>query len=132
MHRPTLNEKQLHDVTWIGSTYFVASAGFYDTYHANTHDFTWVDPLPDDIIKTPPALSFTVNTAKFQGRVTVIYERADDLYVVELRCGEALIKRVDSLFFDSPGETLESLIDDGHWRKIRVEVMSDKCKPIQH
>lgn len=41
MHRPTLNEKQLHDVTWIGSTFFLNTAGFYDTYHASTPREAW-------------------------------------------------------------------------------------------
>ncbi|EXF95918.1 GTPase [Pseudomonas fluorescens HK44] len=95
---------------------------------AGARDFTWVDPLPADIIKTPPAISFTVNTAKFQGQVTVLYERTDDLYAVELHCGEELIERVDSVFFDSLGETLERLIDDGYWRQIQVEVVSRKRK----
>jgi hypothetical protein len=34
---------------------------------AGARDFTWVDPLPKDIIATPPAIGFTVATAKFQG-----------------------------------------------------------------
>ena len=33
---------------------------------AGARDFTWVDPLPNDIIATPPAIAFTVATAKFQ------------------------------------------------------------------
>jgi hypothetical protein len=45
---------------------------------AGARDFTWVDPLPKDIIATPPAIAFTVATAKFQGRVTVLYERGLD------------------------------------------------------
>lgn len=99
---------------------------------AGAQEFTWVDPLPADIIKTPPALSFTVDTTRFHGRVTVLYERADDLYSVELHCGETLVERVDAVFFDTLGETLESLIDDGHWRQIQVDVISGKCKQIQH
>src|SRR3546814_9826753 len=42
---------------------------------AGARDITWVDPLPADIIRTPPAIGFTVATMKFQGRVTVLYER---------------------------------------------------------
>ncbi|CAI1237660.1 GTPase [Serratia ficaria] len=71
---------------------------------AGAKDFIWVDPLPRDIIKTPPVISFTVSTAKFQGRVTVLYERADDLYAVELRRGDELVKRVDEVFFDFSGK----------------------------
>src|SRR3546814_11197587 len=51
---------------------------------AGARDFTWVDPTPSKIIETPPAISFTVSTAKFEGRVTILYDRGGDTYVVEL------------------------------------------------
>lgn len=41
MTRPNLDKTQMHDVTWIGSTYFVSTAGFYDTYHARTPREGW-------------------------------------------------------------------------------------------
>ncbi|MEL7630303.1 conjugal transfer protein TraG N-terminal domain-containing protein [Pectobacterium aroidearum] len=41
MHRPDLDEAQMHDVTWIGSTYFVSTGGFYDTYRAKTPREGW-------------------------------------------------------------------------------------------
>ncbi|MEN1536521.1 GTPase, partial [Pseudomonas aeruginosa] len=85
---------------------------------AGARDITWVDPLPADIIRTPPAIGFTVATMKFQGCVTVLYERGLDLYAVELRRDGELIERVDEVFFDTLGETLERLIDDGSWRRI--------------
>jgi hypothetical protein len=34
MSRPTLNDDQMNDVTWIGSHFFLDTAGYYDTYHA--------------------------------------------------------------------------------------------------
>lgn len=48
---------------------------------AEARDFTWVDLLPNNIIETPPAISFTVSTEKFQGRVvfTRILNSEDDL-----------------------------------------------------
>ncbi|HBP6528074.1 GTPase [Pseudomonas aeruginosa] len=98
---------------------------------AGAREFSVVDPLPDDIIKTPPAISFTVATAKFQGQVTLLYDRADDLYVIELKRDGELIERVDQVFFDSLGETLEQLIDDGSWRRIQVQCLSG-TKPVRH
>lgn len=98
---------------------------------AGARDFTWVDPLPKDIIATPPAIGFTVVTAKFQGRVTVLYERGLDLYAVELHRDGELIERVTEVFFDTLGETLARLIDDGSWRRIRVQRLSGR-KPVQH
>ncbi|NYT62830.1 conjugal transfer protein TraG N-terminal domain-containing protein [Alcaligenaceae bacterium] len=41
MNRPELNEAQMHDVTWIGSRYFVDSAGYYDTYRSSTPRDAW-------------------------------------------------------------------------------------------
>lgn len=41
MSRPTLNEEEMNDVTWIGSSYFVDEAGFYDTYHSRTPRTAW-------------------------------------------------------------------------------------------
>src|SRR5690606_35616966 len=93
---------------------------------AGARDFICVDPLPNDIITTPPAIGFTVATAKFQGQVTILYERGDDLYAVELRRDEELVERVDEVFFDMLGATLERLIDDGSWRQIRVAVVSGR------
>lgn len=41
MARPTLNEQEMNDVTWIGSTYFVDEPGFYDTYHSRAPRTPW-------------------------------------------------------------------------------------------
>lgn len=91
---------------------------------ANACEFTWVDPLPGDIIATPPAIGFTVASAKFQGHVTVLYDRGGDVYVVELRRGDELVERIDEVYFDSLGDTLERLIDDGNWRLIHVQCLT--------
>ena len=90
---------------------------------AGACDFSWVDPEPKDILRTPPAISFTVGTEKFQGRVTVLYERGADTYAIELHCDGELVKRVDEVYFDDLGQVLERLIDDGKWREIRVNLL---------
>jgi len=41
MSRPTLSDEQMNDVTWIGSSYFLDTAGFYDTYHSSTPRTAW-------------------------------------------------------------------------------------------
>jgi len=41
MNRPTLTDDQMNDVTWIGSNYFLNTAGFYDTYHSSTPRTAW-------------------------------------------------------------------------------------------
>ncbi|MGQ0697514.1 MAG: GTPase [Panacagrimonas sp.] len=98
---------------------------------AGARDFICVDPAPANIVKTPPAISFTVATAKFDGRVTVLYERGPDLYALELHRDGVRVERVDELFFDSLGDALERLIDDGNWRRIRVQCLSGR-KPVRH
>lgn len=98
---------------------------------AGARDFTVVDPSPRNIIATPPAIGFTVASAKFHGRVTVLYERGLDTHAVELHRDGELVERVDEVFFDSLGQVLERLIDDGSWRLIRVQRLSGR-KPVQH
>ena len=49
----------------------------------------------------------------------------------ELHRGGDLVDRVDEVFFDSLGRTLERLIDDGNWRRIRVQCLSGR-KPVRH
>lgn len=41
MARPNLDETQLHDVTWIGSHYFLDTPGFYDSYRSKTPRDGW-------------------------------------------------------------------------------------------
>src|SRR5690606_33431696 len=39
--RPTLSDEQMNDVTWIGSRFFLDTAGFYDTYRSSTPRTAW-------------------------------------------------------------------------------------------
>ncbi|THF64874.1 conjugal transfer protein TraG [Pseudothauera nasutitermitis] len=41
MSRPDLDEEQMHDVTWIGSRFFLDTPGFYDTYRSRTPREGW-------------------------------------------------------------------------------------------
>ncbi|WP_036998003.1 hypothetical protein [Pseudomonas chlororaphis] len=90
---------------------------------ARARDFSLVDPRPTDIIRTPPAISFVVDTEKFTGQVSVLYDRGSDVHVVELRREGELVERLDEVHFDDLGSALERLIDDGRWRNICVEVL---------
>lgn len=94
---------------------------------AGARDFTWVDPKPSRIIETPPAISFAVSTTKFEGQVTILYDRGGDTYVVELRRDGEPVDRHDEVYFDMLGEVLERLIDDGRWRMIDVSVIDAKA-----
>ncbi|WP_418648285.1 conjugal transfer protein TraG N-terminal domain-containing protein [Thauera butanivorans] len=41
MNRPSLNDEQMYDVTWIGSRFFLDTPGFYDTYRSRTPREGW-------------------------------------------------------------------------------------------
>ena len=94
---------------------------------ARARDFTWVDPAPEQIIETPPAISFAVSSAKFEGRVTVSYDRGGDVYMIELRRNGELVDRLEGVCLNMLGETLERLIDDGQWRRIKIDVIDTKA-----
>ena len=48
MRRPSLSDEQMHDVSWIGSNYFVDTAGFYDSYRSARPRTAWTfDALRD-------------------------------------------------------------------------------------
>ncbi|HEV2680819.1 MAG TPA: GTPase [Rhodanobacter sp.] len=92
---------------------------------ANARDFEVVDPTPDDIIRTPPAIRFTVSSDKFIGRVAVLYNRGMDTYAIESRRDGAPVECiVKDVYFDDLGDVLAELIDDGQWRRIRVDVVA--------
>ncbi|CAJ4402351.1 Uncharacterised protein [Burkholderia pseudomallei] len=95
---------------------------------AGARDFVCVDPKPEDIIATPPSVSFSVKTAKLDGRVTTLYDRGLDAYAIELRRDDSLVERVDEVYVDMLGEVLERLIDDGRWRQIRIDVLAQPSR----
>lgn len=41
MNRPDLDDEQMYDVTWIGSRFFLDTAGYYDTYRSRTPRDGW-------------------------------------------------------------------------------------------
>lgn len=91
---------------------------------ASARDFVCVDPDQENIIATPPSITFSVSTTKFDGRVTVLYNRGLDAYVIELHRDSTLVERVGEVYADMLGEVLERLIDDGHWRAIRIDILA--------
>ena len=73
-----------------------------------------------------PVASYPVSTSKFEGQVTILYDRGGDTYAVELSRDGELVDRHDEVYFDMLGEVLERLIDDGRWRLIDVNVINAK------
>lgn len=89
---------------------------------AGARDFVCIDPAPDDT--TPPSIALSVTTTKFDGRVTMLYDRGLDAYVIELHRDGTVVDRIDEVYVDMLGGVLERLIDDGHWRAIRIDVLA--------
>lgn len=88
---------------------------------AKARDIEIVDPDDEHLIATPPEISFAVDTGKFSGRIAVLY----DLYAVELRADGTTIKRIEEVDVTSLAEVMADLIDDGEWRRIRVEILGN-------
>ncbi|GAB3320135.1 MULTISPECIES: conjugal transfer protein TraG N-terminal domain-containing protein [Gammaproteobacteria] len=40
-NRPTLSNAEMHDVTWVGSRFFLNTTGFYDTYRSQSPRDAW-------------------------------------------------------------------------------------------
>lgn len=113
-----------------------APDGFRKVAHllvdANAKDFSMVDPKPNNIIKTPPAIRCQVKTTRFEGELAIIYERGSDTYAIELSQADKPIERVDDVYFDELGQRLADLIDDELWLQIKVEVLSCKATRRTH
>ena len=95
---------------------------------AAAKDFSVVDPEPSDVINTPPELSFEVATEKYRGRVAILYQRSLDFFEIQLRPEGSPVQRHENIDFSSLGSELESLIDDGQWRRINIVVT--KAAPV--
>jgi hypothetical protein len=96
---------------------------------AGARDFEAIDPKPEDIIRTPPAVAFSVNTKKHCGRVRVFYNRCIDSFGVELLKDGQRTYFDDCIFFDELGQHLHGLIDDGAWNRIDVDLIEPAKKP---
>lgn len=90
---------------------------------AKARDIEIVDPDDDHLFATPPEISFEVDTGKFSGRIAVLYDRGYDLYAVELRADGTVVTRIEEVDVTSLAEVMADLIDDGEWRRIRVEIL---------
>ncbi|MCL1861904.1 MAG: GTPase [Proteobacteria bacterium] len=96
---------------------------------AQARDFEIVDPVPDDIFRTPPAVSFSVNTRKHCGRVRVFYNRGLDSFGIELLQDGERTYFDDYVLFNELGTRLHDLIDDGAWNRIDVDLIAAAKKP---
>ncbi len=99
-------------------------------YGALEQNVTYVDPTDENIIATPPSLTFSARTEKFTGAIRISYDRACDTYVVEtLNSDGSTAEKVDgNLTCFCLGDAILRLLDDGLWRYAKVQVLSKAKK----
>ena len=99
-------------------------------YDAGAKDFQVMDSSPENIIKIPPRIRFSVDNRKHCGQVDVIYDRGMDTYRIELLCGESVVESISDVYFDDLGSILGQLVDDGSWNRIGIEILAPakSCK----
>lgn len=93
-------------------------------YDAGAKDFQVMDSSPENIIKMPPRIRFSVDNGKHCGQVDVIYDRGMDTYRIELLCGECVVESISNVYFDDLGHVLGQLVDDGAWNQIGIEILA--------
>jgi hypothetical protein len=84
---------------------------------------------PEQIIDKPPTVRFRVSTQKFDGYVSIVYDRAMDSFTVVLLDPHLNSVSVDEHQFitleghSTLGQKIIELVDDGAWKIAPVEVM---------
>jgi hypothetical protein len=82
------------------------------------------DPDPENIIKSPPAITFRVQCAKLSGYINVFYDRAMDYYGIHiLDCFGTIVDTISDIDFTSMADVILKLVDDGTWRMAKVEII---------
>jgi hypothetical protein len=82
------------------------------------------DPDPENIIKSPPAITFRIQCAKLSGYLSVFYDRALDYYGINVMdgCG-TIVDTISDIDFTSMAAVIQKLVDDGTWRMAKVEIL---------
>lgn len=90
------------------------------------------DPLDEDIIAMPPTLQFRVKTDKHDGYLNIVYDRALDLYRLDLveYGSRDIVGQVDMVDLISMPGVIADLVDDGKWRIAKVEVLKPAPKKL--
>lgn len=89
---------------------------------AGVRELDFIDPPEDQSSETPPSMLFNASTKVFQGSVQVAYDRGMDYYTVTLRRG-AEVEEFSEIDFMQLPDLLKEKLDDGEWRKVKVEVL---------
>ncbi|MHB1704714.1 MAG: hypothetical protein ACYCSH_01515 [Acidithiobacillus sp.] len=80
---------------------------------------------PEDVIKSPPAITFRIQCAKLSGYIRVFYDRSMDYYGIHVMdtCG-TIVDTISDIDFTSMAEVIQDLVDDGTWCQAKVEFIT--------
>ncbi|CDQ09231.1 conserved protein of unknown function [Acidithiobacillus ferrivorans] len=89
------------------------------------------DPDPENIIKSPPAITFRIQCAKLSGYLNVFYDRAMDYYGINVMdgCG-TIVDTISDIAFTCMAGVIQDLVDDEAWRVAKVEILQ-KVRPAR-
>lgn len=75
-----------------------------------------------------PKITFGIKSAKFQGSLSVILDRAADAYLIELTDPSGTVVDTIESYFDNMGEVMADAVDDHCWVKDRVTILKNANK----
>lgn len=88
------------------------------------HPVAYVDPLPEDIIATPPSLKFRICTEKADGWLEYRYDRAMDAFDMLMTDADGnAANQEERVYFDDLSRITVEWVDDGTWRIAKVEIL---------
>lgn len=75
-----------------------------------------------------PQISFRIDNTRLEGQLSITLDRASDTYVVTVGGyfpddKTKISEKVDDVYFDDLATVINGLIDDGQWKKDRVEIV---------
>ena len=86
---------------------------------------------PEDIIKSPPSVTFRIQCIKLSGYLMVFYDRSMDYYGIHVMdtCG-TIVDTINDIDFTSMAGVIQDLVDDETWRVAKVEILQ-KVRPAR-
>lgn len=97
------------------------------------HAVEYSDPAPEDIITSPPRVTVTLDASHIQDgpvSLSVIYDRAMDMYQVETRAASGQSARQENVTFNMLPDVIGRIAADPDWRKAKVTVTKKAPKAL--
>lgn len=91
---------------------------------ANESNFSVNNPEEDDIISSPPAVTFGIEVGEFKGSIEIAYDRASDDYTIrKFDVSGTVVRSQEMVYFDEVPQVVESFIDDDSIKFAKIEVI---------